>query len=337
MDMMALLEINAFLPGEITINAGDSVFFDFGPMGGFHNVRFGTEPVPLIIPAEGVELGLEATPSAAAGATPLALNPAVMFPNPPEGAVTYDGTADVNSGIYFFRDPSQPYVVTFPTAGTYQFVCDVHLGMVGTLTVQEAGSDLPMDQAAIDELGAQQLADYMERGAAFAEEYAAAGTPEASVHEVLAGVSDGQVEALAFLPARVEVAAGDTVRWTNRSGISPHTVTFLGGTPAPEDVIPVEGAGGPPMFVFSPITFYPSDLQGTYTGEGYLNSGYLFGAELAAVLTVPGYEVPSSFEVTFDTPGEYGYYCILHAGAPEGADNTDAAAFEGMVGVVVVS
>ncbi len=338
MDMMAMLEINAFLPGEITVNAGDSIFFDFGPMGGFHNVRFGTEPLPLIIPAgEGVSLDLPATPSVAATAPLLAINPAVVFGNPAPGPQTYDGTADVNSGIYFFRDPSQPFVVTLPTAGSYEYRCDVHPGMVGKVTVQEAGSELPMDQAAIDELGAQQLADYMERGAAFAEEYAAAGTPEAGVHEVLAGVNDGQVEALAFLPARVEITAGDTVRWTNGSGISPHTVTFLGGTPAPEDVVPVEGAGGPPLFAINPNTFYPSDLEGNYTGEGYLNSGYLFGEELAGRIQIPNYQIPTSFEVTFDTPGEYGYYCVLHAFAPEGGDNTDAAAFEGMVGVVVVS
>ncbi|MDP9471991.1 MAG: hypothetical protein M3Q71_15225 [Chloroflexota bacterium] len=49
MDMTPGLEVNAFLPAEITVNAGDSVFFDFG-MGGFHNVAFrsGTEALPLL-------------------------------------------------------------------------------------------------------------------------------------------------------------------------------------------------------------------------------------------------------------------------------------------------
>ncbi|MDQ3513118.1 MAG: hypothetical protein M3462_05545, partial [Chloroflexota bacterium] len=338
MDMMMGLEINAFLPGEITINAGDSVFFDFGPMGGFHNVRFGTAPLPLFLPADAaLELPIEGTPAAAATAPVLAFNSEILFANPPAGPLAYDGTADINSGIYFFREPGQPFVLSFPTAGTYGYVCDVHLGMMGNIIVQEAGSELPMDQAAIDALGAEQLAAHMEAGAAFATDYAAAGTPEAGVHEVAAGISDGQTDGVVFLPRRVEIAAGETVRWTNLSGISPHTVTFLGGTPAPEDLLVVGGEAGPPTFVVNPNTFYPTDMQGTYSGEGFRNSGYLFGGELANLIQIPNYETPTTFEVTFDTPGEYPYYCIIHAGAPEGADPTDASAIEGMVGVVVVS
>lgn len=339
MDMEAMLEINAFMPDEITINAGDSIFFDFG-MGGFHNVHLSSAetPAPILIPAEGIELNLEATPAAAAGQPTLAINPAVAFPNPPEGNQTFDGSTDINSGIFFFRDNGVPFAPVFTTPGTYYCMCDVHNGMIGTITVQEAGAKLPAQQADYDAMGEEQLTELLERGRAFAEEYGAAGTPEAGVHEIAAGVSDGQVEALAFLPNRVEISAGDTVRWTNLSAISPHTVTFLGGTPPPEDVIPVEGEGGPPVFVVSPVTFYPSDQQGTYSGEGYLNSGYLFGAEFAEILAGAGLTVPTSFDVTFDTPGEYPFYCILHAGGSESAvDPSDVSAFEGMVGTVVVS
>ena len=44
-----LIEATAFLPGEITINAGDSIYFEIQ---GFHNVTFpsGAEAPPFIIP-----------------------------------------------------------------------------------------------------------------------------------------------------------------------------------------------------------------------------------------------------------------------------------------------
>lgn len=339
MDMAAGLEVNAFFPNEIMINAGDSVFFDFG-MGGFHNVHISaTEmPAPLFIPAEGVDLPVESTPVAAEGQPLLAFNPAVAFGSPPDAGMAFDGSGDLSSGVFFLRDNSLPFAPVFAVPGTYYYICDIHNGMMGTVTVQEAGADLSSTQADYDALGEQQLNDLLTLGQAFAEEYGEAGTPEAGVHEIAAGVSDGQVEALAFLPSRVEVAAGDTVRWTNHSAISPHTITFLGGTPPPEDIIPVAGGDGPPLFIINPNTFYPSDQQGTYSGEGYLNSGYIFGPEMVEILAGGGMTVPSSFEITFDTPGEYPYYCILHAGGSEGAaDPSDVSAFEGMVGTVVVS
>ena len=43
-----------------------------------------------------------------------------------------------------------------------------------------------------------------------------------------------------------------------------------------------------------------------------------------------GVEFPQTWELTFDQPGEYRYYCALHAGA-EGGE------LMGMVGTIVVS
>ncbi len=42
MDMETGIDLHAFFPGDITVNAGDSIFFEFTPMGvpGFHTVTF---------------------------------------------------------------------------------------------------------------------------------------------------------------------------------------------------------------------------------------------------------------------------------------------------------
>lgn len=321
MDMAALLEVNAFLPGEITINAGDSVFFDFG-MGGFHNVAFrsGGESLPLFVPDE-----TAGTP-AAGGPPKLLFNPAIAFPTSPTGGDTYAGTGDLNSGVSFFRDPAVPFAPTFTTPGTYEYRCEIHPGMVAKITVQEAGSELPMDQAAIDQMAAEQLADYLARGQALIEQYSQPqATPVAggaTVHEVAAGASDGQVEPLRFMPAEISIKAGDTVRWTNHSQISPHTVTFLGGEEPVEDIIPEPQPAGPPKFVLNPVSFFPSQKPAAYNGQGLVNSGYIGQAPVFN---------GAQFELTFDTPGEYRYYCILHAGGP------DDPIGESMVGRITVS
>ena len=51
MKMEELIELHTFFPNEITISAGDSIWFDFG-MGGFHTVSFlsGGDLPPIFIP-----------------------------------------------------------------------------------------------------------------------------------------------------------------------------------------------------------------------------------------------------------------------------------------------
>jgi plastocyanin len=110
------------------------------------------------------------------------------------------------------------------------------------------------------------------------------------------------------MPDNVTIAAGDTVRWTVESEFEPHTVTFLGGEDPPELIEPQMQEGGPPKLVFNP------DVVGrvgpdVYSGTGYANSGAM-GADFEE------YTGLTTYELTFDTPGEYLYYCALH-GSPE--------------------
>ncbi len=178
---------------------------------------------------------------------------------------------------------------------------------------------------------AEQMEAILEQGRALIEQYTEAGqaTPTAdggTVWEVAAGVGEEQAQVLRFLPDRLEISVGDTVRWTQRSGSEPHTVTFLGGTEPPELVLVEPQPAGPPLLVFNPEVMEPAGGP-SYDGTSYANSGWL---QEEPVEFPEGVEFPHTWELTFEAPGEYTYYCVLHGGA-EGEE------LMGMVGTIVVS
>src|SRR6476646_1035014 len=115
MDMENYLDFQGFFPGEITINAGDKIWFD-SPMPGLHNAWFGygADAPPLIVPDP------EAASPAAGEAPILIFNPDFAFPTPNQ---VVDGVNPVNTGVDVFWDPTVPTVVTFSTAGTYDYLC----------------------------------------------------------------------------------------------------------------------------------------------------------------------------------------------------------------------
>jgi plastocyanin len=304
MDMENKLDLQGFFPGEITINAGDQIWFAEG-MPGFHSVYFGygAEPPALIVPDPE-----QASPEA--GAPPqMVLNPEVAFPGP---NMVVDGTNVVNTGVDILWDPAVPTIVTFSTPGTYEYLCVPHQGVMrATVIVQEAGAALPMDQAGYDALAQEQMAALVEEGLAATAEYAEATAEEQADGTTLwtaaAGAGEGQARVMQFLPNALEIKVGDSVKWINHSIGEPHTVTFVGeGETPPEDIMPAAFADGSPKFAINPMTLFPQGGD-TFDGTGYLNSGY-FG--------LPG--TPTEFTATFTAPGEYIYYCILHGDAEGG-------------------
>jgi plastocyanin len=127
-----------------------------------------------------------------------------------------------------------------------------------------------------------------------------------------------------FVPRQLSIAVGDTVRWTNHQVGEPHTITFLGGTEPPEDVLVEPQASGQPIFVQNTETLQPvGDAE--YDGTGYHNSGFIgFPPDVSAMFGL----LTEPYELTFTAPGEYSYYCILHAGGPEDE--------MGMAGTIIV-
>jgi plastocyanin len=107
----------------------------------------------------------------------------------------------------------------------------------------------------------------------------------------LPGGGTGHLELLEFTPAALGIAAGDTVQWT-ASQI--HTVTFLPAGVEPEDVFPSEEAAIAPLG------------GSTFDGTEAASSGFLG-------IPGPGGEVVRDYSLTFPEPGEYAYFCALHA------------------------
>jgi plastocyanin len=314
MDEENLVDLQAFFPQEITINAGDAVLFEFPTPPGFHTVTFLSrqEVPPLIIPDESGATPMASPP---AGPPTLVINPQAAFPT---GATTFDGTDYVNSGLDVVRLPSDPpFMLTFTTPGTYEYQCIPHgIVMKATVVVQEAGSERPEDQAAVDARGDEERAALVAEGQATIAEYAEARATArddgSTLWEIAAGAGEGQARVMRFLPDTLEIKAGDTVRWVNHSRTEPHTVTFLGaGVEQPEDIAVEPQTSGPPKIIQNPLTLFPQGPQ-VFNGEGYANSGFL--GELNGE-PLPG---GPAYELTFDTPGKYPYYCILHASGPEG-------------------
>jgi len=276
MDMEAGIDMQAFFPSEITINAGDSVFWAFAPMGvpGFHTVTFtsGAEIPPIFAPDI-----VNGTPVASPEGPPrLVINPAIAYP---DGRTEYDGTGTVNSGVDALRTPDQPpYMVKFTKAGTYDYVCAVHsLVMKAKITVQEAGSALPTDVAGYEAKAQEEMTAVIAEGKKALDD-AMAATPMASdgaAWDVSAGAGGlSQARVMRFVPAEVTIKVGDTVRWTDRTIGEPHTVTFLGGTDQPEDTLVEPQPSGPPKLIQNYQTFLPAGEK-SFDGTGYHNSGFL--------------------------------------------------------------
>ena len=315
MDMENGIDVHGFFPKEITVNAGDAIWFQFAPMGmpGFHTVTFpsGEDLPPLFAPDI-----VDGTPVASPEGPPrLIINPVVAFP---DGRTEYDGTGMANSGLDVLRaEDAPPYALTFTAPGTYEYYCVVHaIVMEGSVTVQEAGAALPSDAAAYEAMAQEQFAVELEIGmAALAEAGAATPTTEdGAAWDVSAGAGGlNQARVMRFLPREVTIKVGDTVRWTDRSTGEPHTVTFLGGTEPPEDVLIEPQEGGPPKLIQNYQSFLPIG-ESSFDGTGYRNSGFLgLPPEIGEMFGLLG----DVYELTFTAAGEFPYYCILHASGPE--------------------
>lgn len=120
---------------------------------------------------------------------------------------------------------------------------------------------------------------------------------------------NGAIQGMRFLPGDIWVDVGDTVQWTSAS-MEPHTVTFL----------PVGQLPGP---------FNPTDpAQTTQTTDDTISAPGAF-RNSGVMSTIQFSELPSptitSYELTFDGPGDYVYYCLVHGQAMKGTVHVAAA------------
>lgn len=131
-----------------------------------------------------------------------------------------------------------------------------------------------------------------------------AAAPEGFV--ISAGLNDPEDATIAvteFLPETVTVPVGTDVTW-EWNGTEPHSVTFLpAGTPLPQ---------GPP----DESLFAPTPATGPVDGSALVNSG----------LVPMGPGAPPPLELSFDTAGEYQYFCVIHPGMIGTVEVVDDAA-----------
>lgn len=313
MDMTYGIDIQSFLPKEITINAGDAIWFEFLPMGDFHTVTFlsGQPAPPLLMP----DTSMAATPAAlapgeAAPPPTLVFNPQIVWP---AGGTTYDGTGYLNSGLDVLMQPGTYFVLTFSKPGTYDYTCMPHIAVMhGKVTVQEKGAALPYKQGDYDAMANDQVGAL---GAATKDEIAKYsnatttarpdGTTFWDATVGVGGASMGRGQRI--LPGNLEVKVGDTVRWTNRAIGEPHTVTFVSGGKVPDAEIVEPQSSGPPRIIFPNDVLLPAGGP-VYSGTGYFNSGLLG----------QGFSNFESYELTFVAPGDYIYFCLLHGSPTSG-------------------
>ena len=110
------LQVNAFLPGPIDVNVGDTITWRVASTE-FHTVSF--------LSGARAERFEAPTPDGRG----MMVNPTAAFPL---GGATYTGTGMVSSGVL---NKDQSYSLTFTEPGVYQYVCLVHPEMKSEVRV----------------------------------------------------------------------------------------------------------------------------------------------------------------------------------------------------------
>lgn len=232
-----------FLPGRITINAGDNVVWRANAEEP-HTVTFFKGGHPLKKVPE--------------------FNPGNMRQVTQSGGHVYDSSKFFNSGIITTVPTGgdsgplppvkhyQKYALKFPKAGTFTYYCWLHgVMMVGRIHVQPKGASYPFTER---QYAAQAQAEE-QRLLRDGQQLQRTTEAMAGPRRVMAGNDDGKVMLMRFFNRTVTVHVGQTVVWKSAGMLAPHTVTF-GHEPMP------------------PALFSPSGHPRNYRG-GDLNSGII--------------------------------------------------------------
>lgn len=279
-------DVLAFAPQSLQVHRGDTVTW---VLAGFHNIHFEEALSELMIAPE-------------VNGQPLPqVNPAILFPSVESGA-TYQG-GEANSGMSL--DPANP-MVTFSLVmdvdpGTYSYLCDVHPGMVGVVTVVDAATAVPSPSDAL----AQGAAELGMNGNAGVEAAIGATLAEPTFTDdgalaVSAGIQAGPAAVQGFFPSLAVIEAGQSVSWSlPANSMEVHTVTLPWAPPGSEfEIIPQDA--GPPIVALGDMAFPSVDNGADVGADDTFNSGFV----------MPG----QSFTLRFTEPGVYQYVCYIHSG-----------------------
>lgn len=291
-------EANDFFPHTVSINVGDSISWQ-GMSISFHSIDIPTKggsDLPLILPTGTKVSGLNDS-----GGNPFWFNgqPNVGF-NPqllaPLGGKTYNGSSRVDSGLPL--GPPTSFKVTFLKPGVYQYFCDVHYDMRGTIVVLPTSKPAPS--------AAQNAATVAQETARDLKVAKRLDKTKIHGNRVSLGVAGkNNVEVLAMFPSTLRVKSGTTVAFAmSRLTGEAHTATF-----GPAAYLkPLADSFTSPTF--SAAGVYPSSpppgpipVPGPH-GNGFANTGALDQDSSTPL--------PPGSKLTFTAPGTYHYECLIH-------------------------
>lgn len=269
-------QVVLFLPGTITVDAGDTVTWTPGAFEA-HTVTFGQPPFP---PGDNQVF--------------------MQF-----GGSSYDGSIFTHSGLIGPTPWSKGYSLTFTKAGTYNYQCLLHPTMKGSVVVQPAGTAYPPAQASYKAASDPAVATALQAGAtaqAAQKVTTRTNTDGSTTYLLNAGVGDGKTfEGMRFGASPLTVHTGDSVTWTQPDLNAIHTITFLDNGKDVPFVIP----DAKTIFATNPLGAAPAGGK-VYNGTGYVNSGIL------VPVGSPPQAGPSTYTLTFEKPGTFQYSCLVH-------------------------
>jgi plastocyanin len=297
-------DANQFFPRNITIRAGDAVrFLPFG----FHNADFprrGGDALPLVAPGapSSGQVDAAGAPFWFNGQPIVGLNPALLQSNFGK-TLRYTGAKAVNSGLPL-ADRPKPFKVRFPRPGKFNYFCDVHPGMKGSVRVKRRGS-VPSKRADARAVGKQ-----VAKALSDARRLRRTDPP---ANTVLLGAANRRgVEFFGMLPETLTVPLGTTVDFAmSRPSFEVHTATFGPGDPEKEPSSYIgQLAASFQEAQFDPRATYPSEPPGTTAafssslhGNGFWNTG---------LLDAVSSPLPATGRVTFAQAGSFTFVCLIH-------------------------
>ena len=279
------ITVLAFAPQTIKVHRGDTITWQFLS---YHNVRFASKPADLVVIAD---IDGKQIPE---------INPVIAFPTLKSGDVY---KAEAGSGL-----PAGPESLTFSVVmdvapGTYTYVCDLHPGMVGFISVVDDATAIPSPADV-----AKESVSNMDSSVAAADkvfwDMIKASAPQAQGDSlpVWAGGATENAAILKFFPDVAQIQVGQSVTWTVPKGFDTHTINI----PLPKD----SGIPEPINLMFdskkAPHGTISEALNPTLkSGDALPDNG-----TAQSGLLIPG----QSFTVKFTKPGLYSYFCVLHPG-----------------------
>ncbi len=233
----------AYYPGVITIDAGDSITW----------TQVGTDPHTVTFPN-----GTTVTPGAVTKTT---------------GTTCCTSGVPRSSGLLF---PGQTYTLTFPSAGVFAYLCELHLGQVGVVVVQPAGTPYPQTQAGYTAAGRNALAAALASGRAAEAAYQPYTTPGAhggTDYHVANGVSPQETTTTSLSGASAHGSATFTVTGPGTVAVKVLLRGLTPGSRVTPTVYVGSCAGGPALDTPSyPLPALTAAADGTAGAQGTMSS-----------------------------------------------------------------